>query len=150
MEKRTIIIIAVVAVVLLCLCLGAIGAAVTIFGGAGLQGISSLVGDFTDLQAAGDQFLGYLEDGDHRQAFQMMHPDLQAEVGSPVQFARQLEDAIFSVQSWSNSSQSVENEYGTLEGTIDDVDGEAWSYYLEFVRENDRWLLIEYNFDYQG
>jgi len=146
MEKKTVIIIIVVAAILLCLCAAAIAGVVALGGfglGAGLA--------FTeDMKNAGDEFLGALEAQDYRQAFQMMHPELQLEVGGPVRLADQLRDAGFSVDSWTTTSRSVENESGELEGVITDIDGDKWDYYLALIKEGDKWQVIEYNFDFQG
>lgn len=147
MENKTVVIVAVVVVFLLCLC--AVGALIA-FGAFGVMGtaFTSVVDQFGDLQSAGDFFLGDLRDGEFRLAYDRMHPDLQVEVGGVQQFQRDLEDALFSVNSWNTQNTSVENDYGTLEGTITDQDGDQWNFMLEFVRENGQWQLISYDFDF--
>ena len=147
MENRTLIIVAVVVIFLLCLCVVGAMIAFGVFGAMGTA-VSTVVDEFGELQSAGDGFLGDLRDGEFQSAYNSMHPDLQVEVGGVQPFQRDLEDALFSVSRWNTQNTSVENDYGYLEGRITDKDGDEWNFVLEFIHEGGQWQLIAYDFDF--
>lgn len=99
------------------------------------------------MKETGDEFLDYLQDEDYENAFEMLHPELKSEEGEWRSFAGWLRDSLFSVDSWTTSSRSIEDDYGELEGVITDLDGDKWDYYLALVEEGGEWRIYEYSFD---
>lgn len=148
MENKTLVIIGIAAAFFLCLCLIGVLAVLTFIGPAVSTTTSVELEVTGDLQGANDRFLAYLRDGEFQDAFHAMHPDLQLEVEGVRAFQWELEDAYFSVDTWTVTSSSSEDDYGHVEGQVTDKDGDKWEYVLEFVYEGERWQLITYDFDF--
>lgn len=112
----------------------------------GLVMLASLTacGTLGSLSDTGDAFMSALSTGDHAASYQMLHPDIQTEVGGEAGWAEWA--AIRNFESWKFDSTSFENSTGELLGTAE-LDGVSYDVSLYFEEINDAWIITGINFE---
>jgi len=99
------------------------------------------LGDVSDM---GNAFMSALSTGDNAASYQMLHPDIQQEVGGEAGWAEWA--AIRNFEKWSFNSNSVENSTAQLEGTAE-LDGVTYDVVLIFDKVDDTWLITGISFE---
>lgn len=101
-------------------------------------------GALGDVSDAGNAFMSALSTGDNTTSYQMLHPDIQQEVGGESGWAEWT--AIRNFEKWKFNSTSVENSTAQLEGTAE-LDGVTYNVILVFDKVNDAWQITGINFE---
>lgn len=99
------------------------------------------LGDVSDL---GNDFMSALSTGNNAASYQMLHPDIQAEVGGEAGWADWT--SIRNFEKWSFNSTSVENNTAELQGTAE-LDGDTYDVILFFDKIDDGWLITGISFE---
>jgi len=99
------------------------------------------LGDVTDM---GNAFMSALSTGDNATSYQMLHPDIQEEVGGESGWADWT--AIRNFEKWKFNSTSVENNTAQLEGTAE-LEGTTYNVVLVFDKVNETWQITGINFE---
>lgn len=105
-----------------------------------LSACSSL-GDVSDL---GNSFMSALSTGDNATSYQMLHADVQEEVGGEAGWADWT--SIRNFEKWKFNSTSVENNTAQLEGTAE-LDGVTYDVVLVFDKVDDAWKITGISFE---
>ena len=101
-------------------------------------------GELSSLSDTGDAFMSALNTGDHATSYQMLHPDIQAEVGGEAGWAEWA--SIRNFESWKFDSSSFENNTGELLGSAE-LDGVTYEVALYFEKINDAWIINGISFE---
>ena len=101
-------------------------------------------GALKDVSDLGDQFMSALSNQDNATSFSMLSADIQAEVGGETGWAEWA--AIRNFNEWKFTSNSVENDVATLEGTAQ-LDGDEYLVTLEFTKNGDAWEITTIIFE---
>ncbi len=101
-------------------------------------------GSLKDVSDLGDQFMSALSTRDNATSFSMLSADIQAEVGGEAGWAEWA--AIRDFDEWKFTSNSVENNEATLEGTAM-LDGDEYLVTLVFTKNGDAWELTTIIFE---
>jgi hypothetical protein len=99
------------------------------------------LGDVSDL---GNKFMSALSTGDNATSYQMLHPDIHAEVGGEAGWADWT--SIRNFEKWKFTSTSVENTTAELQGTAE-LNGETYEVVLIFDKVDDNWLITGISFE---
>jgi hypothetical protein len=99
------------------------------------------LGDVSDL---GNKFMSALSTGDNATSYQMLHPDIQAEVAGEAGWADWT--SIRNFEKWKFTSTSVENTTAELQGTAE-LNGETYEVVLIFDKVDDNWLITGISFE---
>lgn len=132
MDRRTILIIAVVAVLAICLC-------VVCSGGA----LAFVFGMTAPIVEVGDAYFNAWQAGDTNAAYGLLHPDLQA-LTSPEDLGANWGDV--RPVKWTYTTRTFENNDGTLKGTMTDENGDKWSFEMSLLKEGDTWLITDISY----
>jgi hypothetical protein len=134
METRdVIIIVALVCAALLCCCVLAVGGFVTM--------VFELTAPVVEV---GDGYFEAMKSGNYEAAYDLMHPRLQNEYGSPSDMAQDWGGA--RPAKWTFSQRSIENDEGKLEGSMTDENGVSWRFEIELMKEGDKWLITDISY----
>lgn len=101
-------------------------------------------GQLGDVSDIGNDFMSALSTGDNAASFQMLHPDIQQEVGGESGWAEWT--AIRKFEKWKFTSTSIENDTAQLEGTAD-LEGVTYDVVLVFDKVNEAWQITGINFE---
>lgn len=101
-------------------------------------------GQLGDVSDMGKAFMSALSTGDNATSYQMLHPDIQQEVGGESGWAEWT--AIRKFEKWNFNSNSIENNTAQLEGTAE-LEGVTYDVVLVFDKVNDVWLITGINFE---
>ena len=101
-------------------------------------------GQLGDVSDMGNAFMSALSTGDNATSYQMLHPDIQQEVGGESGWTEWT--AIRNFEKWKFNSTSIENDSAQLEGTAE-LEGVTYDVVLVFDTVNDAWLITGINFE---
>jgi len=101
-------------------------------------------GQLGDVSDMGHAFMSALSTGDNATSYQMLHPDIQQEVGGESGWTEWT--AIRNFEKWKVNSTSIENDTAQLEGTAE-LEGVTYNVVLVFDKVNDAWLITGINFE---
>lgn len=101
-------------------------------------------GQLGDVSDMGHAFMSALSTGDNATSYQMLHPDIQQEVGGESGWTEWT--AIRNFEKWKFNSTSIENDTAQLEGTAE-LEGVTYNVVLVFDKVNDAWLITGINFE---
>jgi len=136
MNKKLIIII-VAAVGFVCVaCIGL----VALIGG----GVFFLTQPLAD---ASDDYLEALKTGDYATAYDLSAPNVQEELGSAEGLQRFVVENNFIPESWNFNDRSVENDTGTLTGTVTLADGTVVNTEINMAKIDGDWLVTGIHFN---
>lgn len=99
------------------------------------------LGDVSDL---GNKFMSALSTGDNATSYQMLHPDIQSEVGGEAGWADWT--SIRNFEKWNFNSTSVEDTTAELQGTAE-LDGDTYDVILFFDKVDEAWLITGISFE---
>jgi hypothetical protein len=101
-------------------------------------------GEVSSVSDMGNAFMSALNTGDNTTSYQMLHSDIQEEVGGEAGWAEWT--SIRKFDEWKFNSTSIENNTATLEGTavLDDVD---YAIILLFDKINEEWKITGISFE---
>ncbi len=97
-----------------------------------------------DITNLGNTFMTALSTQDNATSFSMLSPDIQAEVGYEAGWADWT--SIRDFDEWKFTSNSIENDVATLEGTAQ-LDGEEYLVTLQFTKNGSDWELTTIVFE---
>ena len=120
---------------LACLCLCIVIAAVAFISGSALTQPAADVGE---------KFMQALKDANYDAAFATFHPALQKELGNAQGLRRATESGKARPSKWNFTSRNINNNDGTLEGTVTMVGGEG-TVTIELVKTGDAWKIIRFD-----
>jgi hypothetical protein len=138
MSKRLLIIIGALAVLACVVCVGF----VVVLGG-GVYLLTKPVAD------AGDGFMNALKDGDYVGAHAMMTDALKDDVGGVEDLQVMFVKLGAAPESWSYSNRSIDNNTGTLSGTVTLANAKKMDLELSLIKEGDTWKIKAFNFQEQ-
>ncbi len=101
-------------------------------------------GQLGDVSDMGNAFMSALSTGDNATSYQMLHPDIQQEVGGESGWTEWT--AIRNFEKWKFNSTSIENDSAQLEGTAE-LEGVTYDVVLVFDKVNDAWQITGINFE---
>jgi len=101
-------------------------------------------GELSSVSDMGNAFMSALNTGDNTTSYQMLHSDIQEEVGGEAGWAEWT--SIRNFDEWKFTSTSIENTTATLEGTavLDDVD---YAIILLFDKIDEEWKITGISFE---
>ncbi|CAG0956950.1 hypothetical protein ANRL3_00617 [Anaerolineae bacterium] len=134
MKMKTILIIGGIGV-LLCVCLFVVIIGIAVVGGLGMTQPTADVGE---------KFMTALKTGDYDTAYGLCHPALQQKLGGASGLKRLVESGKAQPSKWNFSSRNVNNDEGTLEGTVTMAGGEG-TVKLELVKVGSDWKIVSFN-----
>ena len=104
----------------------------------------SSCGELGSVSDRGNAFMSALNTGDNTSSYQMLHSDIQEEVGGEESWAEWA--SIRNFDEWKFTSTSIENNTATLEGTavLDDID---YSIILLFDKIDEEWKITGISFE---
>lgn len=104
----------------------------------------SSCGELGSVSDRGNAFMSALNTGDNTSSYQMLHSDIQEEVGGEEGWAEWA--SIRNFDEWKFTSTSIENNTATLEGTaiLDDID---YSIILLFDKIDEEWKITGISFE---
>ena len=85
-----------------------------------------------------------LSTGDNAASYQMLHPDIHAEVGGEAGWADWT--SIRNFEKWKFNNTSIENTTAELQGTAE-LDGDTYNVVLIFDKVDDTWLITGISFE---
>ena len=90
---------------------------------------------------ASDAYLEALKQGDYATAYELSAPNVQEELGSAEGLQRFVTENNFHPQSWNFNNRSVENNTGSLIGTVTLQNGVVVDTEMDFRKIDGEWLL---------
>ncbi len=139
MNRTVAIVVGVVLVLCVCVCLvvAAVGA---ISGGS----ILALLGVTQPVADVGEKFMQSLKTADYSTAYKLCDPSLQKELGSVAGLKQMIERGQAQPVKWSFTSRNINNDTGSLEGTVTMQGGEG-TVSLELVKSGTDWLVTAFD-----
>jgi hypothetical protein len=98
----------------------------------------SVVGDLTQVKNTGDDFMAALRDGEALTSWDLLSPDLQAEIGDQAAWVDFATPRNFS--EWKFTNTQFENDYGQLDGEAT-LGIETYTIQLILYKISDAWKI---------
>ena len=98
---------------------------------------------------ASDEYLEAIKHGDYATAFELSAPNVQQELGSAEGMQQFVNETGFFVESWNFNNRSVENNTGTLTGTVTLQNGVVVNTEMNFQKFDGDWRVTGLNFNDQ-
>lgn len=130
MNKKIVLIIAAVLLVLCLLCAG-VGVLAVVLGMGATQPIVDV----------GDQFMNALKSEDYNRAYALCAPSLQQELRNAQGLANLIRNARVQPVQWSYSSRNINNDQGQLEGTVTFVGNREGTLQLVLTQVGGTWKI---------
>ncbi len=137
MNKKTLLIVGggCAAGLLLCLCLFGAAMALGLLGGIGL---TQPVAD------VGENFMQALKAGNYDAAYGLCHANLQSKIGSARNLKSMVEGGKAQPLKWTFTSRNIENDQGSMEGSVTMTSGEG-TVTIELAKAGDDWKIIAFD-----
>lgn len=130
MNKKIVLIIGAVLVVL-CLCCAGIGVLAVVLG----------MGTTQPIVDVGDQFMTALKNEDYARAYALCAPSLQQELRNAQGLANLIRNARVQPVQWSYSSRNINNDQGQLDGTVTFTGNREGTLQLVLTQVNGVWKI---------
>jgi hypothetical protein len=137
MRNRTVIIISLAVLALLCICAVA---ALLIFG-------STIWGLTAPAANQGEAFMQALKAGNFEGAYMLCDTSLQQEIGGIAQMEQSIAQTGMKPKSWIFTSRNVKNDIATLEGTF--VSSQEGTLKITLRKVGDTWKITSYSFNFK-
>jgi hypothetical protein len=101
----------------------------------------------------GNEFMTTLRDGNYETAYSMLHPNLQAEIGTAADLQKGCEDNAAQPKDWSFSSINTNTDANkvttaTMEGSVNYQDGKTGTVSLELAKDGEAWKIISFSLNW--
>ena len=107
-------------------------------------GACSAVSDLGAMTDTGEAFMKAMKAGDRAASFNLLHPDLQKQMGGTNGWAATVTK--LQPTEWSFSYKRVEGSQGTMEGTATALGGKPCTMKLTMVKVGSDWKVLGFNF----
>lgn len=101
-------------------------------------------GALGDISDVGNAFMSALSTGDNAASYQMLHPNIQTEVGGEAGWADWT--SIRNFEKWKFNSSSIDNSTGELQGTAE-LEGVTYDVFLSLDKIDETWLITGISFE---
>ena len=94
---------------------------------------------------ASEKFMVSLRDGNYQQAYDMMTPELQTELGDASGLEERITSANRKPTSWSFASRNINNDRGEVSGTATFADNVAGTVSIVLTKSGNDWKIAGFN-----